>query len=66
MLISGRATRNQLTTIFITPPEISVTMVSFSLPEETRMAFSIRTMHTKKEASPMIARRPGPAALLLG
>ena len=66
MFISGLATRNQFITIFTTPPDIIVTMVSFSLPDACNIAFSISTMHTKKLAAPMMRRRPGPAALLLG
>ena len=66
MLMPRWATRNQLTTILITPPLMRVSMVSFSLPEAWRTAFSISTRHTKKEAIPIMLSRPGPAALLLG
>ena len=40
----------QLTAIFRSEPVISAIMGSFSFPEACRIAFSISTMQTKKEA----------------
>ena len=66
MLMEGCATRNQLVTTFTAPPVMRVTMVSFSLPEAWRMAFSISRMQTKKDATPITTSREEPASWLPG
>ena len=66
MLTDGRAMMTQFTAIFTREPVIRAIMGRRSFPEACRIAFSIRTMQTKKDARPMIRSRPGPAGWLFG